>query len=142
MLKKVKKNLAIQDINIEFNNDAMDKLVEMGYDPAFGARPMKRVIDKELINTLAKEVLKGDFKAGDTIYVGVNKDGFLFSKEQITELKKEDLRHTSTDSGTKAQVEKKKEEKKTEKKEDLVKEVEAAAKDLQKTVDEVKGNEK
>lgn len=137
MLKKVKKNLSVQDINIEFNDDAMDKLVEMGYDPAFGARPMKRVIDKELVNILAKEILRGDFKAGDTIYVGVNKEGFVFSKEKVVELKKEDnlkLDKVKEDL-RQAQV-----EKKTEKKEDLVKEVEAAAKDLQKTVDEVKGS--
>ena len=130
MLKTVKKTLSIQDIHIDFNDDAMNKLVEIGYDPAFGARPMKRVIDKELVNTLAKEILKGDFKAGDTIYVGVNKDGFVFSKEKVAELKK----------GENPKSDKPKEEKKTEKKEDLVKEVEAAAKDLQKTVDEVKGN--
>ncbi|HOY13834.1 MAG TPA: type VI secretion system ATPase TssH, partial [Saprospiraceae bacterium] len=80
MLKKVKKNLVRQEIKIEFTDKAMDLLTEMGYDPQFGARPMKRVIDKELINVLAREILGGDYGAGDTIYVGTNKQGFTFTK--------------------------------------------------------------
>jgi ATP-dependent Clp protease ATP-binding subunit ClpB len=129
MLKKVKKNLAVQDINIDFNDDAMNKLVEMGYDPAFGARPMKRVIDKELVNTLAKEILRGDFKSGDTIYVGVNKDGFIFSKDQVPTLKQEEKpkQQNPREQSTNA-----------EKKQDLINEVEKAAKDLQDEVEKAK----
>jgi ATP-dependent Clp protease ATP-binding subunit ClpB len=80
MLKKVSKNLGLQGMKIEFTDAAMDLIVDMGYDPAFGARPLKRVIDKELVNHLAKEVLSGDYKDGDIIYVGTDKKAFIFSK--------------------------------------------------------------
>jgi ATP-dependent Clp protease ATP-binding subunit ClpB len=80
MLKKVNKNLGAQGMKIEFTDSAMNLIVDMGYDPAFGARPLKRVIDKELVNHLAKEVLSGDYIDGDTIYVGTDKKGFIFSK--------------------------------------------------------------
>jgi ATP-dependent Clp protease ATP-binding subunit ClpB len=79
MLKKVKKNLAVQNMSIEFTDNAMNLLVDMGYDPIFGARPLKRVIDKELVNHMAKSVLGGNFNPGDTIYVGTNKEGFTFT---------------------------------------------------------------
>ena len=124
MLKKVTKNLALQGINISFSDAAMDLIVDMGYDPAFGARPLKRVIDKELVNHLAKELLGGGFKAGETIFVGTDKKGFTYSKEKPVKEEKPELP----------------EEKKVAppKKSDNVKEVEAAAKDLQKAVDEIK----
>ena len=124
MLKKVTKNLALQGINISFSDAAMDLIVDMGYDPAFGARPLKRVIDKELVNHLAKELLGGGFKTGETIFVGTDKKGFTYSKEKPVKEEKPELP----------------EEKKvvSPKKSDNVKEVEAAAKDLQKAVDEIK----
>jgi ATP-dependent Clp protease ATP-binding subunit ClpB len=124
MLKKVTKNLAVQGINISFSDAAMDLIVDLGYDPAFGARPLKRVIDKELVNHLAKELLGGGFKAGETIFVGTDKKGFTYSKEKPLKEEKPELP----------------EEKKVvpPKKSDNVKEVEAAAKDLQKAVDEIK----
>ena len=124
MLKKVTKNLAVQGININFSDAAMDLIVDLGYDPAFGARPLKRVIDKELVNHLAKELLGGGFKAGETIFVGTDKKGFTYSKEKPVKEEKPELP----------------EEKKVAppKKSDNVKEVEAAAKDLQKAVDEIK----
>ncbi len=81
MLKKVKKNLSRQDLGIEFSPAAMDLLAERGYDPQFGARPLNRVINKDLVNHMAKALLAGDFNAGDTIYVGTNKEGFTFSHE-------------------------------------------------------------
>ena len=56
MLKKVKKNLARQELSIDFTDSAMDLLAERGYDPQFGARPLSRVIDKDLVNHLAKAV--------------------------------------------------------------------------------------
>lgn len=124
MLKKVTKNLAVQGINISFSDAAMDLIVDLGYDPAFGARPLKRVIDKELVNHLAKELLGGGFKTGETIFVGTDKKGFTYSKEKPVKEEKPELP----------------EEKKVAppKKSDNVKEVEAAAKDLQKAVDEIK----
>jgi ATP-dependent Clp protease ATP-binding subunit ClpB len=113
MLKKVKKNLSVQNMAIEFTDNAMNLLVDMGYDPVFGARPLKRVIDKELVNHMAKAILGGNFKEGDTIYVGTNKEGFTFTNTKPVE-----------EAPTK--VEPKKSEKS-----DQVKELEKATKDVQ-----------
>lgn len=79
MIKKLTKNLAKQEIGIQFNESAMDLLADLGYEPQFGARPMTRVIQKEIINELAKNVLSGKFSAGDTIYIGTDAKGFTFS---------------------------------------------------------------
>ena len=118
------KNLAIQGIAISFSESAMDLIVDMGYEPAFGARPLKRVIDKELVNHLAREILGGGFKNGETIYVGTDKKGFTFSKEKPAHEDKPVVIQEKKESPAK--------------KEDNVKEVEKAAKDLQKAVDEIK----
>lgn len=83
MLKKTRKMLNKQGIVLEINQDAQDKLADMGYDPQFGARPMKRVLQKELVNELSKLVLSGKFSIGDTIYVGTEKGDLLFSKEPV-----------------------------------------------------------
>ncbi len=84
MIKKLTKNLAKQEIGIQFDDSAMSLLADLGYDPQFGARPMARVIQKEIINELAKNVLSGKFSAGDTIYIGTDAKGFIFSSELIT----------------------------------------------------------
>lgn len=79
LLKKLRKNLADQEVHIEFSESAMDLIAELGYEPEFGARPLKRVIQKEIINELSKAVLSGNFGPGDTIYVGTDFKGFSFS---------------------------------------------------------------
>jgi ATP-dependent Clp protease ATP-binding subunit ClpB len=79
MLKGLRKNLARQEINFELSESALDLLSDLGYDPQFGARPLKRVIQKELVNELAKEVLGGNYVAGETIYIGTDAKGFTFS---------------------------------------------------------------
>jgi len=79
MIKKLTKNLAKQEIGISFDDSAMDLLADLGYEPQFGARPMARVIQREIINELAKMVLGSTFGAGDTIYIGTDAKGFTFS---------------------------------------------------------------
>jgi ATP-dependent Clp protease ATP-binding subunit ClpB len=81
LLKKTKKNLAVQELGIEFSDSAMDLLADLGYEPQFGARPLKRVIQREIINELSKQVLSGEFSFGDTIYVGTDAKGFTFSEK-------------------------------------------------------------
>ncbi len=83
LLKKLSKNLAKQEMTIEFTSTALDLLADLGYDPQFGARPLKRVIQSEVINVLSLKVLAGDFGPGDTIYVGTDKKGFIFSEKEI-----------------------------------------------------------
>lgn len=80
LLKKIKKNLANRELALEISDNALTLLSELGYDPQFGARPLKRVIETELVNELAIQVLSGEFEEGDTIYVDADKNGFVFSE--------------------------------------------------------------
>jgi ATP-dependent Clp protease ATP-binding subunit ClpB len=81
LLRKVKKMLGDQGMSIELTPAAEDLLAEMGYDPQFGARPMKRVLQKEVVNELSKHVLAGTFVAGDTIVVAEKDDELTFEKK-------------------------------------------------------------
>lgn len=85
MLKKLTKNLAKQEINIQFTESALDLLADLGYEPQFGARPMARVIQKEIVNELARFVLSGLYGPGDTVYVGTDIKGFTFSSSRPDE---------------------------------------------------------
>ncbi|HJW30473.1 MAG TPA: AAA family ATPase, partial [Saprospiraceae bacterium] len=80
-IDKIKKNLANRELTIQLSDKALNLLVDLGYDPQFGARPLKRVIETDLVNELAIQVLSGQFVAGDTIYVDADRKGFVFSEE-------------------------------------------------------------
>lgn len=67
-----------QGIGIDFTDDAMSKLAEAGFDPVYGARPLKRAIQRWIENPLAQKILAGDFVHGDTIKVGVKEDEIVF----------------------------------------------------------------
>jgi ATP-dependent Clp protease ATP-binding subunit ClpB len=84
MIKKLSKNLAKQEIKIEFDDSAMSLLADLGYDPQFGARPMARVLQKEIINVLAREILSQKFSTGETIHIGTDNKGFTFSEKKVT----------------------------------------------------------
>ncbi len=91
MLKKVGKMLFKQGISVKVSDKAMDWLTEKGYDPQFGARPMKRVLQREVINELSKVILGGKLVSEDIIYIDSDgkkltfeekpykgKDGFVY----------------------------------------------------------------
>ncbi|MEY4616877.1 MAG: ATP-dependent chaperone ClpB, partial [Pseudomonadota bacterium] len=67
-------------INLVFEDNAIDDLCEKGFDPQFGARPLKRVIQAEVLNPLSKELISGHFKAGDTVRVSYDSKGLKLSK--------------------------------------------------------------
>ncbi|NPV08062.1 MAG: ATP-dependent chaperone ClpB [Anaerolineae bacterium] len=77
--------LADRDVTLELSEAAYDYLAEVGYDPAFGARPLKRAIQRELADKLALRLLQGDFRDGDTVYADVGADGLTFSREPLAE---------------------------------------------------------
>ena len=81
LLKKVRKMLDKQGIQLELSEEAKNLLSGLGYDPQFGARPMKRVLQKEVTNELSKLVLSGEFGPGDTIYVHTDPKGLTFSRK-------------------------------------------------------------
>ena len=101
MLKKVHKNLAKQELKIELSPSAMDLLTDLGYDPQFGARPLKRVIEKEIVNQLAKEVLSGRFVAGETIYVNTDAKGFTFEEQKSERKDRPEVPKKSTPKSSK-----------------------------------------
>jgi ATP-dependent Clp protease ATP-binding subunit ClpB len=70
--------LSDRDMKIVLSDAARDKLAEAGFDPVYGARPLKRAIQQRVENPLAQEILKGKFKPGDTIEVGVAEDALKF----------------------------------------------------------------
>lgn len=78
-LQRVARRLEDRRIKFEADQSALDFLSEKGYDPAFGARPVKRAIQTYVENPLAKEMLGGRFGEGATIHVSASGDGLLFS---------------------------------------------------------------
>jgi ATP-dependent Clp protease ATP-binding subunit ClpB len=70
--------LAERDIQIHISDAARDKLADAGFDPVYGARPLKRAIQQQVENPLAQEILQGNFKPGDVIEVGVTDDHLEF----------------------------------------------------------------
>ena len=80
-IELLRKRLLDREIGFEITDQAMDLLGEAGFDPVYGARPMKRAIQQQLENPLAQEILAGHFAAGDTIKVDVDKEGLRFIKD-------------------------------------------------------------
>lgn len=89
MMQDLHKRLQEQDIKMEVSAEAKEKLVEEGYDPAYGARPLRRTIQRLVEDPLAEDLLQGRYTAGDTVKVDVTKDGVTLLKdgeiEQVSE---------------------------------------------------------
>ena len=81
---RLQKRLAREKLQLELTDKAWKLLGEMGYDPQFGARPLKRVIQQELTNELSKNILGGNYTFEDTILVDAKKDEFVFSKKVVS----------------------------------------------------------
>ncbi len=82
MLRDLRKRLAEKSIELELTPEAKEKLVEMGYDPEYGARPLRRVIRKELEEPLSEAILRGDIKEGEKVIVLLEKDRIKFKSEE------------------------------------------------------------
>ncbi|OLF41279.1 MULTISPECIES: ATP-dependent chaperone ClpB [unclassified Psychrobacter] len=76
-LQRLRQRIQEREMDIELSADAMNKLVAVGYDPVYGARPLKRAIQQEIENPLSLKLLAGDFVAGDIIKVDVGADDQL-----------------------------------------------------------------
>jgi len=72
------KRLAERGIEVVLTDEARETLAERGYDPAFGARPLKRLIQKEIENPLARRILAGEFGEGDKIEIATHESAFTF----------------------------------------------------------------
>jgi ATP-dependent Clp protease ATP-binding subunit ClpB len=80
-LEQLKKMLAKQHITIDATDEAINYLASRGYDPQYGARPIKRVIQKELLNSLSKELLSGNVKADSIVLIDSFNDGLVFRNQ-------------------------------------------------------------
>ena len=77
-LRAVAKRLADQQLTMEISDDAKRHLAKAGYDPQFGARPLKRTVQEQLLNPLATRLLDGEFKPGDKIRINLANDDLTF----------------------------------------------------------------
>ncbi len=75
----LRQRLRDKDLDLHLSEAVLDKLGEIGYDPMYGARPLKRVIQQWLENPLAQRLLKGDYLSGDTINVELDGDDLIFN---------------------------------------------------------------
>ncbi len=80
-LQLLDERLGDKDLKLEFAEDVLDKIAALGFDPVYGARPLKRAIQTWLENPLAQSVLSGDFSPGDTILVGLENDNLTFTRK-------------------------------------------------------------
>ncbi|WP_018233921.1 ATP-dependent chaperone ClpB [Thioalkalivibrio thiocyanodenitrificans] len=79
-LDDLRRRMAERDLELEVSQAALDRLGEAGFDPVYGARPLKRAIQHQVENPLAQAILSGQFLPGDTVHVDVAGDGLNFSK--------------------------------------------------------------
>src|SRR5947208_2953444 len=75
---KVKRRLKLKEIEIVLDEPAHEFVINKGYDPTYGARPMRRAVERYLEDPLAEELLKGTVKAGDIVEVTVEGDKLAF----------------------------------------------------------------
>ncbi len=81
-LRRLQERLADRGIELAVSNEAAAYLADQGYEPAYGARPLKRLIQREIENQLALRILDGDFREGDTVAISTGPEGLTFAKLQ------------------------------------------------------------
>ncbi|MDH7944443.1 ATP-dependent chaperone ClpB [Pseudohongiella sp. SYSU M77423] len=80
-IASLSKRLHYNDLGLEVSPAVLDRIAELGYDPVYGARPLKRAIQNWIENPLAQRVIKGEYLPGDRITIDVGADGFTFGKQ-------------------------------------------------------------
>jgi ATP-dependent Clp protease ATP-binding subunit ClpB len=78
-LAHLRRRLAERDMTLELSDAAVDRLAEAGFDPVYGARPLKRAIQQQVENPLAQRILRGEFGPGSTVRVDAGPDGLAFA---------------------------------------------------------------
>ena len=84
-LQNLQKQLEAQGIKLEFTDYALDYLVQRGFDPQYGARPLKRVIQKDIINLLSKKIIGGEIDKSKPVLIDVF-DGLVVMRNEHAEL--------------------------------------------------------
>ncbi len=83
-LDRLRSRLIDRDMSLNVDDSAFDLLIDAGFDPVYGARPLKRAIQQQVENTLAQKILSGDFVAGDTILVKGEHGHLVFDKMKLS----------------------------------------------------------
>jgi len=81
-IRELSKRLAERKIDVEVTDEARELIAELGYDPAFGARPLKRLIQQKVENALAGRILKGDIRDGDHVVIDAEGKTFTFAAQR------------------------------------------------------------
>ena len=84
-ISKVMLRLKARNIILQLDEKAKDFLVSKGYDPQYGARPMRRAVERSLEDPLAEEILRGAFHEGDPVLVSAENDKLVFSQKTTAE---------------------------------------------------------
>jgi len=84
MLREVSRRLSEQEMSLRFDSDAVAVLAQAGYDTQYGARPLRRAIQRQVEDALSEEILAGRVKAGEEIMISA-KDGQLVFMQALTE---------------------------------------------------------
>ena len=82
-LDRLRQRLAERDMRLSVDDSAFDQLIEAGFDPLYGARPLKRAIQQRIENGLAQKILGGEFQPGDTILVKAEAGELIFEKMKL-----------------------------------------------------------
>lgn len=88
LLEEKKELLQEREMNIEITQEARNLIAQEGYDPDFGARPLRRAIQKLIDNSLSEEILKGRFKNGEDIVIGIKNGNIVFNKKKKSKVGK------------------------------------------------------
>jgi ATP-dependent Clp protease ATP-binding subunit ClpB len=79
-VKRLEERLAEQKLSLKLSESALDFIADVGYDPVYGGRPLKRAVQRYLETALAKSILRGEYKAGDTIFADVEDERLTFKR--------------------------------------------------------------
>ncbi|MCB0517746.1 MAG: AAA family ATPase [Lewinellaceae bacterium] len=143
LLRKTEKMLLRQNLGLAITEAALDLLADAGYDPQFGARPMKRALQDILIDELSKHVIGGTFSPGDTVYVDAGNEELVFSNQPVEGTKpvqdwKATIAGPAKEQPVRTAAKRNRRGGKKTEREQQVEELEKATADLKKTVEEVK----
>ena len=83
-LNRLRSRLSEKEMRLSVDDSAFDQLIDAGFDPIYGARPLKRAIQQQVENTLAQKILKGDFVPGDTISITSENGQLIFEKMKLS----------------------------------------------------------
>ena len=76
--------MADRELEMELTDEAKSWLAKVGYDPVYGARPLRRAIERYVESPLSTRLLRGEFSQGDTIIVDLGEDGLNFNTKKVT----------------------------------------------------------